>query len=352
MADKKGIMTVLGRIDADDLGVTMMHEHVLCRFDWDGLWPELSPFPEYVDDEVQIANLGVLRRDIYALRDNCSLSNIDLAVEELGFYQGAGGTSLVELSPIGLNRDPAGLREVSKKSGVNIVAGCGWYVNASHPSYVDDETISRLTERIESDVTAGMEGTDVKAGIIGEIGVTGPMHPREEKCLRAALRAQKSTGLAVNVHFGSRNRGAEVLQVMGIAKEEMVDPDRVIFSHMDQHINPEYYLRAADEGYYIEFDCFGHEQYTERSVFSDKTFRVEPRDTDRISALVKILDSGFIDKVLLSQDVFVKTNLRAYGGWGYDHILTNVVPMLNRIGVTEDQIHTMMVANPREVLAV
>jgi phosphotriesterase-related protein len=64
------------------------------------------------------------------------------------------------------------------------------------------------------------------------------------------------------------------------------------------------------------------------------------------------LESGYIDQILLSQDVFVKSNLRAYGGWGYDHILTNVVPMLRRIGITDDQIHTMMAKNPEKVLSV
>ena len=106
---EKMVMTVTGPIGPEELGITHRHEHVLCRFEWPGLWPRVSPVPERVEEVVDITNLGLLRRDPFTVKDNCRLEDRELAAMELFEFKEAGGTTIVDLTPIGLHRDPAGL---------------------------------------------------------------------------------------------------------------------------------------------------------------------------------------------------------------------------------------------------
>ncbi|HBY92890.1 MAG TPA: hypothetical protein DEP84_02835 [Chloroflexi bacterium] len=109
----------------------------------------------------------------------------------------------------------------------------------------------------------------------------------------------------------------------------------------------EYYRAAADEGFFIESDCFGHEHYYALHPGSYRTLWAEPQDTERAAALLEMIEHG-----CLSQDVCFKTNLRRYGGWRYDHLLPNVSFMCERMGIMDAALRTMLVENPARVLAV
>ena len=121
------VMTVRGPIDPDDLGTTLMHEHLF--IDLSHLWdPPMSEWQKpLVDAELTLATRGLLTVDSYVSRTNLVLDDLDAAVEELALYRGLGGGAAVELTTTGIRPQPGRLREASERSGVHVVAGCGWY---------------------------------------------------------------------------------------------------------------------------------------------------------------------------------------------------------------------------------
>jgi phosphotriesterase-related protein len=131
-----------------------------------------------------------------------------------------------------------------------------------------------------------------------------------------------------------------------VLEHEGVSLERVVVGHLDVRIDVEYAASVAERGAYAEFDTFGIEAYL------DSTLSEYPRDTDRIAAVVEMVQRGFVDRLLVSHDVCTKTQLIAYGGWGYAHLSRHIEPRLRKAGLTEDQITTIRVRNPRRLLDV
>ena len=210
------------------------------------------------------------------------------------------------------------------------------------------------------DVREGIGDTDVRAGIIGELGVSGEIHDEEEKVLRAGARAALETGASVTVHptgrgtVGNKNQtypssrwGLDILDVL---TGEGLPPSRVVVSHMDRDRfeltaeSLEYQRELADRGAYLEYDLWGNEKYY------TPHFDKKPSDPERVEAVVELVEDGYTDRLLFSHDVAFKDQLVTYGGFGYGHILEHVVPMLRMEDLTTDQITTILTENPREML--
>jgi phosphotriesterase-related protein len=209
---------------------------------------------------------------------------------------------------------------------------------------MDRRSIDSLAAELIRALRQGIEGTEIRAGIIGEIGTSAPVGPNEAKVVRAAARAHQATGAAVNIHL--EVGGQEGHTVLDLLAEEGMPLDRVVLSHLDQTLaDPAYHRSLMDRGAYIEYDTFGSEFYY------DQWATQERRDTERVAAIAGLVAAGYAERLLLSHDIWLKMLLKAYGGWGYDHLLVNVVPQLLRAGLSEDQLQTMMVANPARVLA-
>lgn len=345
------IQTVTGEIRPDELGVTLPHEHLL--FDltsWFNM-PEESTKKQLALSRVSMSKLGELRRDPDSCRDNLVNYDIDLAIEELLYYKRAGGKSLCDVTSVGLGRDPSALRAISLQTGINIVAGCGYYWAASHPARVNSMSEDQLRDEIVNDITRGIGGTDVKAGIIGEIGTTWPTPTAsEEKVLRAAARAHQKTKGTINIHpfcGVPRPWAKNVHHLLDIVQEEGGELSRVVLSHMDQNgFDMEAHISLARRGAYIEYDTFGQE------VYYDRFGGWDPRDTERVQALVHMIKAGYLSQLLISHDVCHKTHLKKYGGHGYDHILNYIVPMLRTMGVPQKHIEQIITENPKRVLAI
>src|SRR6266567_295824 len=321
------VMTVRGPISARDLGITLMHEHVF--IDLSLLWdPPTSEWQEpLVDAEITLANRGLLQVGPYVSRRNLVLDDFGVAVAELAPFRQLGGGSVVELTTTGIRPQPAKLREVSGQTGLHIVAGCGCYTQRSHPP----------------EVANGLGGTDVRPGIIGEIGTSSPVHPDEAKVLRAAAAAQGKTGLAINVHVAIFRR--EALAALDILEAAGADLSRVVISHLDEQPGTADHRAILERGVYVEYDTFGSESYF------DGDGSAGPSDRERVDCLIELLDAGFGDRLLISQDVCTKVQLLKYGGSGYGHILRSIVPRLRRRGVDEATVRMLLVENPARVLA-
>ena len=336
-------MTVRGPISGRDLGITLMHEHVF--IDLTLLWD--SPTSEWqkplVDAEITLANRGLLQVDPYVSRRNLVLDDFGAAVAELAQFRQLGGGSVVELTTTGIRPQPAKLREVSEQTGLHIVAGCGCYTQRSHPPEVATLSESELLERLLDEITNGLGGTDVRPGIIGEIGTSSPVHPDEAKVLRAAAAAQGKTGLAINVHVAIFRR--EALAALDILEAAGADLSRVVISHLDEQPDTAYHRAILERGVYVEYDTFGSESYF------DGDGSAEPSDRERVDCLIELLDAGFGDRLLISQDVCTKVQLLKFGGSGYGHILRSIVPRLRRRGVDDATVLKLLVENPARVLA-
>jgi phosphotriesterase-related protein len=338
------VMTVRGPIPPEDLGVTLMHEHLF--IDLGHLWhpPGYGWQDRLVDGEITLETRGLLELDSYVSRPNLVLDDLEVTVAELGPFRDLGGASLVDLTTTGIKPRPSGLREVSERSGVHIVSGCGYYTGVTHPPEVALLPEAELAERLVHEIEGGISGTDVRPGIIGEIGTSAPIQPDEEKVLRAAAAAQKRTGLAINVHVAIFGR--QGLRALAVLDAAGADLSRVVISHLDELIDLDHHRAILRTGAYVEYDCFGSETYYDNSGTED------PSDRERITALLNLLDEGWTDRLVISHDVCTKIQLVRYGGLGYGHILRSIVPRLERRGVDDATIRKVLVENPARLLTV
>jgi phosphotriesterase-related protein len=350
-------MTVRGPVDPEAVGITLMHEHILV--DWSDLVepPEEATLRSVWATPVTMDKLFFLRRGKMSLiRENLILDDESLAVEEVERFAREGGDTIVELTSLGVRRDPRALRRISQAAGVHIVMGGGVYVGSAHPEWVRDATVDALADFFTREVFAGVADTGVRCGIIGEIGTSGVEGPPsgakqghitqgEEKVLRAAAQASLRTRLSVSVHLDPRGKGA--FTVLDILESEGVPVDRIVLSHLDiVHDHDLDYIReVAKRGAVVEFDCFGREYYG--MVGEDYFFG---SDAWRVESVAKLVSEGYEDQIVISQDLALKIDLHRYGGQGYDHILVNVVPMLRRAGVSDAVLTKILVENPRRIL--
>jgi phosphotriesterase-related protein len=309
MTDIAGIVqTVTGPVAASALGVTLGHEHVLL----DG-WDMFRTYDAILDDET-------------------------LAIDELRALREAGGAAVVDCTTIGLGRDPAALRRISEASGVRIVMGTGWYRRAVYPAYIRELDADELAERLVTDLTVGAEGTDVRAGFIGEIGTERyRIAAAEERVFRAAARAQRQTGVAIWTH--TTNGGDLALEQVELLASEGVPVDRIVVSHIGDRIGFDRLRALAATGVGLSVDNIG---YTDSGY---------PPDDVRIRNVLRLLEAGVADRVLLSGDTCTRSMLRAYGGPGYGRVLDSFVPRLRVAGVDEPTIQRMLVDAPARYLA-
>ena len=339
------IKTVTGVIDRKGLGITATHEHVL--LDLTAFYQAL-PVPG-IDDpatqKVEMWNLGILSRDCYALKDNLLLADEDVAADELMFFKNAGGNTIVDASLPGIGRNPKALRRIAEKTGLNIIMGTGFYVGETHPKALDSMTDEAIGDLMVGELTEGVDG--ICAGYIGEIGISEIFDDKERRVLRAAAIAHKKTGAAINVHINPWTtngiEAADILLSAGVA------PDKICISHVDVENREDYIYALLQKGVYVEFDNFGKEYYIRREV-RNSGYGLFVHDTERVTLLKKLIDDGFVNQLLLACDVCLKNLLHKYGGWGYDHVLSNIVPMMEDEGITQEQILTMLQKNPADWL--
>jgi phosphotriesterase-related protein len=337
------VMTVLGPVDSKQLGVTLAHEHIL--IDLSCLWQE--PLDQsrasLVDAPVSLSNRGLLCCDPYHCRDNMVIDNVDMAARELARFKSLGGKTVCDLSSRPLGPYPQQLKQIALETGLNIIAGTGFYTARAHPSCVHTASASELAAQMIDELTVGFPGTAVRAGMIGEIGTSSPIHADEAKVLQAVALAHRETGVAVNVHLAIF--GYEGDKVLDLLQAQGVDLTRVALSHLDEVQDASYCLNLAKRGCFLEFDCFGSEVY-----FDEENLR-EPSDAERLEVLLRLLESGYEKQLLLSQDVCTRMQLREYGGMGYDHILRTIVPRLRSCDVQQDTIDNLLVGNPARFLS-
>jgi phosphotriesterase-related protein len=333
------IRTVMGDIAPDALGSTLAHEHLLC----DITPPELAA-QGLPDVEITLENVFEIRHHWCRHPGNNRLDSIDVAVAELARFRAAGGSALVELTVQGIAPDPLGLRAISERAGVTVIAGCGWYTVDFAGPVLAAKTPAEMERELIEAVERGIDGTGVQAGIIGEIGCSWPLHELERKALVAAARAQAVTGAPISIHPG--RDAAAPHEVLDVLEANGARPERVIIGHLDRTlIEIDDVLRLAGRGCGLEWDFFG----IESSHYPFAPIDL-PNDARRLELIRVLMDRGHREQVLIAHDICTKTRLRSFGGHGYAHLLENVVPVMRRKGWTEDEIDLLLIDNPRRFL--
>lgn len=342
------VRTVLGDITPDQMGITLPHEHILC----DGsVWvrqPTEASQQAYADAEPTLDNLWWMRQYPNSNRSVVRIVDEDVAVREVLEFKKWGGSTIVELTCIGLGRDVRGLARIARRTGLNIVAACGFYIEASHSDWVRGASIDELADVMVRDIEEGVDGTSIRAGIIGELGISEPFSEGERRVVRAAARAQKRTGAAISVHTAAHAIEVEsALHVADIIEDEGGDLGRVIMGHMDTTLHKlDYHRRVAARGCWIEFDLFGHEFFESENDF------ISPGDSAKTRAVRDLIETGLADQLLLSHDTAYKIQTQTYGGYGYAHLLRNILPRFRVEGVAEETILQIMTENPRRVIPI
>jgi len=314
----KQVQTVLGPVPVEQLGVTLMHEHLVIG--WPGwIFDPLARF-----DRMKVTSLLIQR--LHELR-------------------ALGVSTFVDPCPIELGRNPELAAEVAEATGMNIICATGLYTNRlGIPVYFRQRTVDEIAEIFARELTNGIGSSGIRAGLIKCATGLHEITRHEEKCLRAAGRAHKATGAPILTHTESATMGTAQLDILA---SEGVDCGRVIIGHSCGTANLEYHLSLLDRGVFLGFDRFGLE-----AVFPDRL---------RIAALAGLLSIGYAKQIVLSHDYvgcFLGRSMfrtpksqQGLAKWGYTHLFKEVLPKLRAIGVGEAQIQTMMVENPQRFFA-
>jgi phosphotriesterase-related protein len=302
---------VLGPIDTADLGFTLMHEHLVVAN-----WSMRVAFSSWVDVKAEVAH----------------------AVEEVRAAKARGVRTIVDLTPINLGRDVHVLREVAERAGVNVIAATGLYW--TEEPWIEGWEPDRLVDTLVRDVTDGIQGTTAKAGVVkaatDKLGVT----ELNRKLLTVAARLHRATGVPLSTHTDAHN-GSGLAQ-QDVFEGEGVDLSRVVIGHCGDTEDIAYLEKILARGSFIGLDRFG----------LDFVLPMEKR----VATIVELCRRGHTDRLVLSHDACChidwvpKAMIPVLAPrWNFRHIPDDVLPALRAAGVTEEEIRTMTVVNPRRV---
>jgi phosphotriesterase-related protein len=314
------VETVRGPVDTEALGVTLMHEHVfILNEEIRENYP--SEYPDGWDEDTQV----------------------DEAIVKLNALAARGCRSIVDPTVIGLGRDIHRIKRVADGTELTIIVATGLYTYSDVPFYFSyrlprSDGADPMTALFVRDITTGIADTGVKAAFlkcaVDEPGLT----PGVERVLRAVCRAHVETGAPITVHTHPRSgTGGDIVRVL---REEGVDLTKVVLGHSGDSTDLDYLSELADAGCLLGMDRFGINLIT-------------PLE-DRVATVADMCARGYAERMVLSHDAacyidwFPPDSVQRFApDWHCQHIFDDVLPALRARGVTDDQIDTMLVANPR-----
>ncbi len=309
------INTVTGTTSPEQLGTTLMHEHLLIG--WAG-W-ELDCAAPRFDRKVALKN----------------------CIERLKEVRDLGLKSFVDPCPMDIGRDVTFMAEVADATGVNVICATGLYKeDLGNTAYFKQRSVDDIADVYVSEIQKGIGTTGIRAGIIKCATGKGQVTKYEETCLRAASRAHKKTGVPITTHTEDGTMGREQLDIFA---SEGVDLSHVIIGHSCGASDLRYHTDMLDRGCTLGFDRFGLD-----FLHPDKL---------RLAALLGLIGVGYESQLVLSHDTVAcwlgrgmdlpPELAKRIENWTPTHVFKNIVPALKRAGVTDAKIHTMMVENPR-----
>lgn len=366
----KSVTTVRGEIKPEELGFTTMHEHLLCDFT-EMMKHSIDPAVRAGIDRIpapmlalNMKNLPSLRSGMGSFSKDCATDkDMDYMVGELTAFREMGGNAIVDATPtaVAFEKDPAGLRELSEKSGVHIVTCTGLYTAPTQPEEYKAMSEDDLTAMFIDQLKNGFGDTGVKPGFmkcaINTVGDVMGVSEYEIKAVRACARAAAEVGCSIHIHNGQPMWINECTAVAQMVLDLGVQPDKLLMLHMDSLIRRpmtelEYIknfdaakmvdislmLKLLDMGVNIGFDSW------------DMNMDYLPSNSDRLKALVELLRRGYAGQIVMGHDAYDKSRGVAYGYTGYTGFIRNALPTLRQLGY-EAEIGKLTVENPAHILA-
>lgn len=275
-----------------------------------------------------------LHIDLSGFKNNldCRLDQHDLICQEMKDLRALGVSNIIEMTNRYMGRNPQFMLDLMRETGINVVACTGYYQDAFFPEHVAARSVEQLAQEMVDEIVIGIDGTELKAGIIAEIGSSeGVITPLEEKVFIAAARAHIETGRPISTHTSFSTMGVEQLALL---QAHGVDLSRVTVGHCDLKDNLDNILRMIDLGAYVQFDTIGKNNYYP--------------DEKRIGMLHELRNRGLLNRVMLSMDITRRSHLKANGGNGYDYLLTTFIPQLRQSGFSQADVDTMLRDNPSQ----
>ncbi|MCP1629181.1 phosphotriesterase-related protein [Citrobacter amalonaticus] len=275
-----------------------------------------------------------LHIDLSGFKNNldCRLDQYDLICQEMKDLRALGVSNIIEMTNRYMGRNPQFMLDLMRDTGINVVACTGYYQDAFFPEHVAARSVEQLAQEMVDEIVIGIDSTELKAGIIAEIGSSeGMITPLEEKVFIAAARAHIETGRPISTHTSFSTMGLEQLALL---QAHGVDLSRVTVGHCDLKDNLDNILRMINLGAYVQFDTIGKNNYYP--------------DEKRIGMLHALRNRGLLNRVMLSMDITRRSHLKANGGNGYDYLLTTFIPQLRQSGFSQADVDTMLRDNPSQ----
>jgi phosphotriesterase-related protein len=307
------VETMTGPISTSDLGFTLMHEHIIVQAE--GV---AHNFPQVWEPQAELDKTLKVLKDLKA----------------------KGVDTILDLTVLGIGRDVPLLLAVIKEAGINVIAATGLYTFNELPTYFQVREVDAMADLFVSDITEGIQGTDVKAAVLKCATDAPGITPGVEKVLRAAARAHLRTGVPISTHTHAGMRRG--LEQQDLFESEGVDLRRVIIGHSGDSEDLDYLTKLANRGSYLGMDRFGIDI-------------ILPTDK-RVAVIVKLCQMGYAERMVLSHDAsvyidsFTTDVIRQHmPNWNYFHIVDDVIPALLQAGVNQEQVDTMTRGNPRRI---
>lgn len=298
------IQTVTGEISPYELGITMCHEHLAL---------DLSP----------------VRGD-----QDSNFDDMKMIVDEIKKMQAYGIKSIVEVTGNDMGRDVEKLRFYSEECNINIIAATGFYLEEYHPEKIRKASPEKISEIFCKDIIEGIDGTDIKAGVIGEVASGAECIGKSEKnVLIAAALAGRETGVAVTTHC---QLGKLAMEQIEIFEQYGINLEKTVVGHLDLANDRKYYEDVLKTGVNIGFDTIGKVGYL--------------KDEYRAENLIWLLERGWENQIVLSQDISRKSYLSTKGKYsGYMTVMKDFLPLLKQKGISENLVKKLLIDNPARI---
>ena len=311
------MITVLGEISRDQLGVTLTHEHFSLdfhKFYCEPPKPLTRFFNDGVNEKIHIKNVGFVRQYPYGLHYNINFEDNDThaaVLEDVKQFKEFGGGSIVENTTYGINRNLKLMYQLAKSTGVAVIAGTGHYLQMTQkPETLNmsmEEMVQLYTREIQDGVEVQLSPTEkvnIKCGFIGEVGSIYPITDFERRAIQATAQVQSDLKCGVSFHPGRDYRAP--FEILRIYLEAGGDVNKCVMSHLDRTLlDDDKLLDFSEIGCYCQLDLFG----TEVSWYQLNPSTDMPSDAQRVDRLKLLADRGKLERILVSHDIHTKHRL-------------------------------------------
>ena len=321
----KMVNTVTGPVSSDSLGKTYIHEHLI--FGYPGYLGDLTLAPFNREETLK----------------KC-VDTIKPLMDQYGLR------TAVDATPNDCARDVLFMKEVAEQTGLNIIATSGYYFEGEGaPAYFNrrrlrvKDVVPDICELLRAETTMGIEGTGIKSGVFKVASSKNVITDYEKVFFQAIARVSSEEGIPIISHTQEGTMGPEQAELL-IANG--ADPKRVNIGHMGGSTDIQYHLNTLAKGVYISFDRFGLQGVAGC-----------PMDATREAVIAALCAAGYADRIMLSHDSIIVWLGRPVPladavkpllvNWNWHHVLQDVVPNLKKMGISDEQIHLMLIENPR-----